>query len=63
MGGKNLNETNFQGYVILSIFLPGIWDTIHFLLQGICDTVFNILFTFRDIGYLGKLIMGTFASL
>ena len=42
----------FQGYRKLSILLPGIWDT-----------VFNILFTFRDIWYLGKLNMGTFASL
>ena len=42
----------FQGYGILSILLPGIWDT-----------VFNILFTFRDIEKLGKLITGRFASL
>ena len=41
----------FQGYRILSILLPGIWDT-----------VFNILVTFRDIDYLGKLIMGIFAD-
>ena len=34
----------FQGYRILSILLPGIWDT-----------VFNISVTFRDIEYLGKL--------
>ena len=33
----------FQGYRILSILLPGIWDT-----------VFNILATFRDIDYLGN---------
>ena len=37
---------------ILTILLPGIWDT-----------VFNISVTFRDIEYLGKLIMGIFASL
>ena len=42
----------FQGYRILSILLPGIQDT-----------VFDILFNFRDIEYLGKLIMGIFASL
>ena len=42
----------FQGYRILSILLTGIWDT-----------VFNILVTFRDIEYLGKLIIGIFASL
>ena len=42
----------FHGYRVLSILLPGIWDT-----------VFNILVTFRDIEYLGKLIMGIFASL
>ena len=32
--------------MILSILLPGIWDT-----------VFNIFVTFRDIEYLGKLII------
>ena len=42
----------FQGYRVLSILLPGIWDT-----------VFNIFVTFRDIEYLGKLIMGIFANL
>ena len=42
----------FQGYRILSILLPGIWDT-----------VFNILVAFRDIDYLGKLIMGILANL
>ena len=42
----------FHGYRILSILLP-----------GIMDTVFNIWVTFRDIEYLGKLIMGIFASL
>ena len=42
----------FQGYRILSILLPVIWDT-----------VFNILVNFRDIEYLRKLIMGIFASL
>ena len=34
----------FQGYRILSMFLPGIWDT-----------VFIILVTFRDIEYLEKI--------
>ena len=42
----------FQGYRILSILLQGIWDT-----------VFNILVTFRDIEYFRKLIMGIFAKL
>ena len=42
----------FQGYRILSILLPGIWDT-----------QFNIFVTFWDIEYLGKLIMGIFANL
>ena len=42
----------FQGYWILSILLPGIWDT-----------MLNFLVTFRDIEYLGKIIMGIFASL
>ena len=42
----------FQGYRILSILLPGIWDT-----------VFNNLVTFTDIEYLEKIIMGIFASL
>ena len=42
----------FKGYRILFILLSGIWDT-----------VFNILVTFRDIEYLGKLITGIFASL
>ena len=42
----------FQGYKILSILLPGIWDT-----------VFNILVTFSDIEHLEILIMGIFASL
>ena len=40
-----------RGYRILSILLPGIWDT-----------SFNVLITFRDIAYLGKLIMGIFAN-
>ena len=39
-------------YRILSILLPGIWDTL-----------FNILITFRDTEYFRKLIMGIFASL
>ena len=34
-----------------------------FYFKGILDTVFNILFTFMDIGNLGKLIMGIFANL
>ena len=42
----------FQGYRILSILLPGIWDT-----------WFNIFVTSRDIEYLGKLITGIFANL
>ena len=42
----------YQGYRILSILLPGIWDT-----------VFNIFVTFRDIEYLGKVIIGIFVSL
>ena len=42
----------FQGYRILSILFPGIWDTVS-----------NIFVTFRDIEYLGKLIMWTFAIL
>ena len=33
------------------------------LLPGVLDTVFNILLTFMDIGYLGNFIMGIFASL
>ena len=43
---------HFQRYRILSILLPGIYDTVS-----------NILVTFRDIEYFGKLIMGIFASL
>ena len=42
----------FQGYRILSILLPGIWDT-----------CFNISVTSRDIENLGKLIIGIFADL
>ena len=42
----------FQGYRILSILLPGIWDT-----------WFYIFVTSRDIKNLGKLIMGIFACL
>ena len=42
----------FQGYRILTILLPGIWDT-----------WFNIFVTSRDIENLGKLIMGIFANL
>ena len=37
---------------ILSFLLPVIWDIL-----------FNILVSFRDIEYLGKLIMGVFDSL
>ena len=37
---------------MLSILLPGIWDT-----------VFNIFATLRDIEYLGNLIMGIFVNL
>ena len=54
MGGlyRGLRDTGylpfyFQGYRILSILLPGIWDT-----------WFNIFVTSRDIENLGKLIMG-----
>ena len=43
---------DFQGYRILSILLPRIWET-----------VFNIFVTFRDIEYLGKINMGIFANL
>ena len=42
----------FQEYRILSILLPGIWDT-----------WFNIFITSRDIENFGKLIMGIFADL
>ena len=42
----------FQGYRILSILLPGIWDIM-------C----NIFATFRDIEYLGQLIMGIFPAI
>ena len=42
----------FQGHRILSILLPGIWDT-----------WFNIFVTSRDIENLGKIIMGIFADL
>ena len=42
----------FQGYRILSILLPGIWDT-----------WFNISVTSRDIENLGKLIMEIFADI
>ena len=42
----------FQEYRILSILLPGIWDT-----------WFNIFVTSRDIENLGKLIIGIFAIL
>ena len=52
LGIQDIFPLYFQGYGILSIVLPGIWDT-----------VFNILSTFRDIGHLGKLIMVIFASL
>ena len=42
----------FQGYRILSILLPGIWDT-----------RFNIFVPSRDIENLEKIIMGIFADL
>ena len=42
----------FQGYRILSILLPGIWET-----------WFNIFVASRDIEKLGKFIMGIFADL
>ena len=42
----------FQGYRILSILLPAIWDT-----------VINIFVTFRDMEYLEKLLIGIFANL
>ena len=38
---------NFQVYRILSILLPGIWDT-----------VFNVFVSFRDNEYLGNITMG-----
>ena len=50
--GKGYLPLYFHLYRILSKLLPGIWDT-----------VFNILVTFSDIEYLGKLITGIFASL
>ena len=48
--------------------LLGILDICHItswvnLLPGIWDAVFNILISFRDIGYLGKIIMWLFAIL
>ena len=50
--------------MMFAISLPEIYDTIlSILFAMILDTVFNILVTFRDIEYLGKLIMGIFASL
>ena len=42
----------FQGYRILSILLPGIWDTL-----------FNIFVTSKDIENLGTIIVGIFADL
>ena len=55
------------------IWVLGIQDICHFttrdigyypfLLPGIWDTVFNIFVTFRHTEYLGKVIMGIFASL
>ena len=52
---RGLRDTGylpFQGYRILSILLPGIWDT-----------WLNIFVTFRDSENLGKLVMGIFADL
>ena len=42
----------FQGYRILSILLPGIWDTL-----------FNIFVTSKDIENLRTIIVGIFADL
>ena len=42
----------FQGYRILSILLP-----------RICITVFIIFVTFRDVEYLGKLVMRVLACM
>ena len=59
--------------MVFAILLPGIWDTIHstsrdmgcypfyFQTYGIICLIF--LFTFKDIGNLGKLILGISASL
>ena len=46
---RALRDTGYSGIMesILFILLPGIWDT-----------EFSIMPTFRDPGYLGKLIMG-----
>ena len=62
----------YQGYWILYILFPGIWDTIHFTsrdmgyypfyFQGYGILCSTFLFTFRDIGYLDKLIMDIYAS-
>ena len=52
LGIQDICHFYFKGYRILSIFLPGIWDT-----------VLNIFVTFKDIKYLGKLITGIFANL
>ena len=49
--------------MVFAILLPGIWNTIHFTSQDIKILPSIFLFTFRDIGYLGKLIFGIFASL
>ena len=46
-------------YRMFAILLPLIKDAYHFPSR---DTVLNILVTFSDIEYLGKLIMGIFAS-
>ena len=52
----------FYGYRIFAILLTGN-RILSILLPGTKDTVFNILVDFRDIEYLGKLIMGIFASI
>ena len=51
LGIQDICHFSFQGYKILSILLPGIWDTVS-----------NILITFRDIEHLGKLIMEIIAT-
>ena len=59
-------------YEEVCIVVLGIQDICHFTsrvmgcypfyLQGYGKLFLLVLFTFRDIGYLGKLIMGIFAS-
>ena len=55
------DKSNFTSNMILgiqdiSILLP--WDQLSILLARICDTLFNIVFTFSDIGYLEKKVWG-----